>query len=75
MKEIRNDGKIGIVFNNRMLLPDDFLDVVQASRLRALEDEDAPASLIEILSVAGEDSNADMLGLNWEVTGFEEKSI
>lgn len=74
-KEIRSDGKVGIAFNNRMLLPDDFLSIVQQSRLRALEDEDAPPPLIEIISKPGEDSDLDKLGLNWEITGFTEKSL
>ena len=58
-----------------MLLPDDFLSIVQQSRLRALEDEDAPPPLIEIISKPGEDSDLDKLGLNWEITGFTEKSL
>ena len=66
---------MGIAFNNRMLLPSDFIDILQENRLRALEDKDAFLPMIEIISEPGEESNADKLGLNWVVTAFTEKSI
>ena len=65
---------MGIAFNNRMILPSDFLDILQESRLRALEDEES-LPLIEIISEPGEESIADKLGLDWIVTAFNEKSI
>ena len=49
MKGMRNDGKMGIAFNNRMIMPDDFLDIVNASKLRHLEDNDVPA-MIKVIS-------------------------
>ena len=48
MKELRNDGKMGIVFNNKMYFPDNFLEIVQNNRLRCLEDSQTTA-LIEII--------------------------
>ena len=57
-----------MAFNNPMLLPDNFLDLVKESRLRQLNGDGK--AMIEILSVAGEDSSADMLGLDWEILSF-----
>ena len=48
VKNIRNDGKMGIAFNNKMILPDDFLEIVADNKLRYLEDNELP--LIEIIS-------------------------
>ena len=46
MKKIRNNGSMGIAFNNNMLFPENFLDIVTESKLRNLEGDEAP--LIEI---------------------------
>lgn len=73
MKEVRPDGNLGIAFNNKMLLPDDFMEKVKSSRLRSLKG-DGPA-LIEILSIAGSESPADLVGLDWEITKFTELAL
>ena len=52
MKEIRNDGKMGISFNNKMLLPDDFLETVNANKRRRLEGKNETA-IISIISEPG----------------------
>ena len=71
---MRNDGKLGIAFNNKMLLPDDFLEIIAENKRRYLEgSEQSP--LIEIQSVAGEDSNVDQLGLDWKVTEVNEHGM
>ena len=67
-KNVANNGKIGMAFNNPMLLPDNFLDLVKESRLRQLDGDGL--AIIEIQSVAGEDSSADLLGLDWDIFGF-----
>lgn len=72
VQHVRNDGKLGIAFNNKMLLPADFMDIVIKSKLRALEDKDGPA-LIEILSEPGEESS--QLDLDWEIIEFSEKGL
>ena len=56
-----------------MRLPDDFLDIVTASKLRSLQ-SDQPA-VIEIQSIAGADSDASKLKLDWEITGFSESGL
>ena len=33
-RKMRNDGKLGLSFNNKMLLPDDFLEVITENRRR-----------------------------------------
>ena len=71
LKHVRNDGKMGIAFNNRMILPDDFLELVETSKLRALE-ETSTTPLIEIISEPGEDSNLDSLGIDWEIIEYSE---
>ena len=72
IKNVRNDGKMGIAFNNRMVLPDDFLEIVSASKRRDLTD-DLP--LIEILSEPGSESNPDLMNLDWEINGFTDSSL
>ena len=56
-----------------MRLPDDFLDKVNASKLRSLQ-SDEPA-VIEIQPVAGSDSDASQLELDWEITDFSESGL
>ena len=73
VKNIRNDGSLGIAFNNNMRLPDDFMDRVTASKLRSLQ-SDEPA-VIDIQSVAGSDSNDSELKLDWEITDFSESGL
>ena len=75
---MRNDGKMSMAFNNPMLLPDDFLDVVTKSRLRSLENDDSGSNLpiIEILSVAGiDDDQVAKLGLDWVMKGFSAAGL
>ena len=73
IKNVRNDGKMGIAFNNRMVLPDDFLEIVAASKRRDLNDDNLP--LIEILSEPGVDSNPNLMNLDWEINGFTDSSL
>ena len=47
--------------------------MVTNSKRRSLQ-SDNPA-LIEIQSIAGEDSNADKLKLDWEITDFSEDGL
>ena len=48
---------MGLAFNNRMLLPNDFLAIIEENKLRALEDDDT-LPLIEIISEPGGESIA-----------------
>ena len=74
MKEIRNDGKMGIAFNNKFIFPDNFLQIIQNNRLRCLEDSQTPA-LIEIIPEAGDTDNELTQRIDWEVTKVSEKDI
>ena len=56
LKSISNDSKMGMNFNNKMILPDDFKGMLAKSR-RNLEEGNKP--LIEIRSEAGGDSDID----------------
>ena len=53
MKEIRNDGRMGIAFNNKILFPVNFLEMIENNRLRCLEDSETSA-LIEIIPKKGD---------------------
>ena len=67
---------MGIAFNNKMILPSDFAEMINTDRLRQLKDKSLlQLPLIEILSEPGEDSISDMLNLDWEITEFSEKGI
>ena len=57
-----------------MLLPDNFKEEVQENkRLRVLNDKVEP--LIEITSIPGQDSNVDLLNLDWEITEANEEGL
>ena len=57
-----------------MLLPDNFKEEVQENkRLRVLNDQVEP--LIEITSIPGQDSNVDLLNLDWEITEANEEGL
>lgn len=76
MKDIRNDGKMDITFNNKMILPPNFDEIVKQDRLRLLTETDSDRPpLIEILSKPGEDSDAGNLDLDWEIITVTETSI
>ena len=74
MKEIRNDGRMGIVFNNAITFPDNFLEIIQNNRLRCLEDSETPA-LIEIIPETGDTDSTLTQKIDWEITGVSEKNI
>ena len=46
-----NDSKLGINFNNKMILPSNFLDVASQDSILRLLDNSKP--MIEIMSLAG----------------------
>ena len=74
MKEIRNDGKMGIVFNNKITFPDNFLEIIQNNRLRCLEDSEVPP-LIEIIPESGDTESTVSQAIDWEITSVGEKNI
>jgi len=54
MKNIRNDGKMGIAFNNKMILPSNFDEIINTDKLRQLKKQSLlQLPLIEILSEPG----------------------
>ena len=68
-----NDSKLGISFNNKMILPSNFLDVVSRDRILRHLDDSKP--MIEIMSLAGKDSESQELGLDWEITSVDDKGF
>ena len=74
MTEIRNDGKMGIAFNNKITFPDDFQEIIQNNGLRCLEDTATPA-LIEIIPETGDTDSMVTQGIDWEIISISEKGI
>ena len=60
------DSKLGLNFNNKMVIPDNFKEVVKKDRLRYLEDK-SEQPLIVLESATGADSDPALLGLDWEL--------
>ena len=77
LNKVTPDSKMGINFNNNMVLPSNFKDVVEKDRLRYLnEGDEQPLILLE--SASGLDSDPALLGLVWELvdavgSGFQFK--
>ena len=63
---------MGINFNNNMVLPANFIEMV-ASNKRNLQENEQP--LIKIESEAGSESNAAFLNLDWELTKADETGL
>ena len=72
LKGITNNSKMRINFNNNMVLPSDFKEIVANNR-RNLQANEQP--MIQIESLAGDDSDLDNLNLDWEISGADESGL
>ena len=74
VKNVSNDSKMDLNFNNKMLLPENFKEKVKQNRLLSSTDQDSKP-LIEIQSIAGEGSDSDLIGLDWTLSEAGEEAL
>ena len=69
---ITNSSKMRINFNNNMVLPPNFKEIISENR-RNLQVDEEP--MVQIESLAGEDSDLEELNLDWELTQADETGL
>ena len=76
-KSASPNGEVTIYYNNPIEFPDNFVqEVHRRKNSRILADDTGAKPLIEILSIAGPDSNQDLVGLlDWNITGISAQEI
>ena len=72
LKGITNSSKMRINFNNNMVLPPNFKEVISENS-RNLQVNEEP--MVQIESLAGEDSDLDELNLDWELSQADETGL
>ena len=72
LKGITNSSKMRINFNNNMVLPPNFKEIISENS-RNLQVNEEP--MVQIESLAGEDSDLDELNLDWELSQADETGL
>ena len=73
LRDIKSNSKMNIKFNNRVIMPSNFMQVFEQDKLRRLEDDQQP--LIEVETEAGEGSDLEKLGLDWELSDVNDSGF
>ena len=72
IKSVKSSGVISIVFNNKMIFPDDFEEQINSRNNRRLRGD---KELIEIELQASYDSDESLLNFDWQVIESSETEL
>lgn len=76
-KSASPNGELTIYYNHPIVFPIDFAQQINSRKSsRTLADNTVVEPLVEILSIAGPDSNPDLIGLlDWNIIGLSKQEI